>query len=101
MFAVGQGSGYDSFDAIGANDARDTEADIFDMVLALQKCGDGENAMLIAEDGGGDSGQGEAYSVISRAFVVDDVVGRVTDALGDIFMCLFRIAAPAEGAIVG
>jgi len=65
------------------NNAGDAQADIIQTELAIQKSRNGKNAVLITEDGARNACHGESNRPVGGTFIVDDVVGGVTNGLLD------------------
>lgn len=68
-------------DAARADDAGKRQIDVAKRPaeLVLQQGGDGEDALLVVEDGRDDARDREGDGVVGRALLGDDLVGRVPD----------------------
>ena len=68
---------------MGGNDAGDAQADIIQTELAIKKSRNSKNTVLITEDGARNASHSESNRPAGGTFIVDDVVGGVTNSLLD------------------
>ena len=66
---------------MGGNNAGDAQADFIQTELTIQKSRNGKNAVRITEDGARNACHGQANRPVGGTFIVDDVVGGISNGL--------------------
>ena len=89
-----QWNGQDIDDALCADYGRETQADAGNAVLPGQKRRNGQDGVLIAQNGFDDSSDGQSDGIVGGAFQTDDGIGGAAHFLLD-----FRSGFPVQTAL--